>query len=180
MLDKIRVKILSVLPEHALPDYFQIITHFPVNNHGKLCDKSLIKLYQDRQSVDKFFGSPGQALIQIVSTYLRTDLKNVDELKGHTFMELGGNSIMTLQVLQAFEEQIGAKAPDKFVTMLINETIQECINFIATNVTVNSKRFVKEDTLEVNKKPKLNLTNVLWTYNLLGCVDSPPLAFHRE
>lgn len=183
MLDKIRVKILSILPEHALPDYFQTLPHFPVNHHGKLCDKSLIKLYQDRQRADKRPGCPEQAIIEILSTYLRTNLKNDDELKEHTFMELGGNSIMTLQVLQAFEEQIGAKAPDKFVTALMNETIQECINFVTINITVNSKRLIQEDNtpLEV-KKPKLNLANeyVLWTYNLLGCVDSPPLAFHRE
>lgn len=181
MLDKIRVKILSILPEHALPDYFQILPHFPVNYHGKLCDKSLIKLYQD--GANKRPGCPEQAIIEILSTYLRTNLKNDDELKEHTFMELGGNSIMILQVLQAFEEQIGAKAPDRFVTVLMNETIQECINFVTMNVTVNSKRLIQENNtpLEV-KKSKLNLGNeyVLWTYNLLGCVDSPPLAFHRE
>lgn len=183
MLDKIRVKILSILPEHALPDYFQIISQYPVNHHGKLCDKSLIKLYQDGQSVDKRLGCPEQALIQILSTYLRTNLKKSDELKEHTFMELGGNSIMTLQVLQAFEEQIGAKAPDKLVTVLMNETIQDCINFVTVNATGNAKRLIQQDItpLEVKKsKPNLSNEYVLWTYNLLGCVDSPPLAFHRE
>ncbi|CAH2005093.1 unnamed protein product [Acanthoscelides obtectus] len=52
MLDKIRVKVINLLPENSIPDFLEIIEKLPLTSHGKVDEKALEKMYCSIQLAD--------------------------------------------------------------------------------------------------------------------------------
>ncbi|XP_050297966.1 beta-alanine-activating enzyme isoform X1 [Anthonomus grandis grandis] len=183
VLDKMRVKLLQFLPEHACPDYFDVLTHFPVNKHGKICDKLLERIY-DKAIVENIEGNcpPDKIFEDCLGIYLRTDLSNKD-FQEYSFFELGGNSILAIQLLNAFEIRIGKEIPKELFNLLINDRIGSCLSYVSHHLGFKRKMY-QEKSEDVNMKKIFKceehasqLDCIRWKYNLKGCVDSSPLAF---
>ncbi|XP_066141425.1 beta-alanine-activating enzyme isoform X2 [Euwallacea fornicatus] len=181
MLDKLRVKILDTLPQHSFPDFLDVVSHLPLTSHGKISDKALVKHYEQCKSASNL-SNIETVFIEKLSNYLKTDLKNnLRQLAKHTFRDLGGSSLLTVQFLEAFEGEIKAKAPEQFLNLLLNDTIEECVNFLKKNRPF--KRLLESNESGDSKLPKIDEFSfkdyVLWSYDLKGCVDAPPTAFQR-
>ncbi|XP_066253833.1 beta-alanine-activating enzyme [Euwallacea similis] len=185
MLDKLRIKILNTLPQHSFPDFLDVVCHLPLTAHGKISDKELVNHYEHFKSRNS--SNIETVFIEKLSNYLKTDLKNnLKQLGKHTFRDLGGSSLLTVQFVEAFEAEIQAKAPEQLINLLLNDPIEECINFLRKNIRF--KRLLesgekKSNESEDAKLPKIGDFSfkdyVLWSYDLKGCVDAPPTAFQR-
>ncbi|KAL1509062.1 hypothetical protein ABEB36_003861 [Hypothenemus hampei] len=179
-LDKIRVKILNIVPEYSIPDFMDVVTHFPLNEHGKINEKALIKRYEESLHQSNHLQTVAENFTHILSEYLKYDLSgNLMKFQKYTLKEMGGNSYMTIQFLQTFEDKIGLKVPENLVKLLLNHTIEDCLKFIKENMSFKIKRkFIDDEALLANKRiPQLQESSIWFKYNLDGCVDASPLAF---
>lgn len=184
LLDKLRVKLLKILPEHGVPDFLEVLTYFPLNEHGKICDKSLKGHYEKSLSVRQIEErNAGDLFIDVLSAYLRIDIReNLKQLGKYTFFELGGNSILITQFLQAFQEKVGAylSLGDLF-TLALNESIQTCLNYVVDNITFPRKPFdvTLVQKAKILKTDSSQWSYVKWKYYLKACVDSTAVAFTK-
>ncbi|CAG9762588.1 unnamed protein product [Ceutorhynchus assimilis] len=180
LIDKLRVKLIHTLPEYSIPDFLDVLAEFPLNNHGKISDKCLVKIYENK--IDSLYKakSNSEIFLDTLTNFLKIPLSKNLQFK---FTELGGNSLTLMQFLQTFKEQIHGDIPGELVTLLLNDSIKKCLNFIEQTMSVKRKL---SSPIRDNRETKiLKIIDgepedcVLWKFNLKGCVDSAPLAFKR-
>lgn len=178
ILDKLRVKLMSLLPEANYPDYFEIINKFPLTSHGKLDQKFLEDLYL-RSVSHKANTTSEQIFSELWCKYLGFNTDILATVEQHTFTELGGNSINALQMTNEFREILPSECPDEILGLVLQKKFEECISYLK-NYKKKLKTFSEVDE-NVRKKAKLhNDFNIFWTYNMKACVDSSPLVFEHK
>ncbi|XP_060531899.1 beta-alanine-activating enzyme isoform X2 [Cylas formicarius] len=171
MLDKLRVKLLNIIEDKDFPDYIEIIYKFPLGAHGKVNDKLLEKCFVHNLGSVKEIHAPEH----MFSKYLGYELEVLDRLKGHTLRELGASSILITQFLSEMEVEFGAKDSSELVELLLEGTIETCLNYLK-NQPIGIKRKLSETDIE---RSMLNYvkTEIIWKYDLKACVDASPIAF---
>ncbi|ERL95511.1 hypothetical protein D910_12773 [Dendroctonus ponderosae] len=130
-LDKLRVKLLNSLEEHCFPDYLEILTELPLNRHGKICDKSLEGLFKRGPKA----GDVGDVFEDLLGGYVRA------ELQGHrdkTLAQLGVSSISIMQFMRDFQERVGDSRIGELLTLLLNEDVKTCREFVERHLEVSS------------------------------------------
>ncbi|KAJ3659027.1 hypothetical protein Zmor_010736 [Zophobas morio] len=179
ILDKVRIKLLHTLPKQHFPDYIDIVRKCPVTSHGKLNKNALESIYLNRsQTVKK---TATDILESLFCKYFGISKTHLSELQEATFFDLGGNSILAVQFLNEFREEVGADCPD-FVTALFEKDIATCFQNIHC-VQINKRRrsTFKNDHGNAAKKTKTDVElKIAWRYNLQACVDSSPLVFQLK
>lgn len=178
ILDKLRVRLLNVLPEGSFPDHCDLIKKFPLTRHGKIDDKSLEEDYIifmeriDEHPSYKIFST-------MCSKYLGLSSSILSDCKEETFMELGGTSITVLQLSNAFKEILGSNYPDDFLKLLYGRSLKECSEFLRNYKPVKRKT-TEAQLMKCKKKKEDEDFKVLWKYDLKACVDSSPVVFQKE
>ncbi|MEM7314513.1 MAG: amino acid adenylation domain-containing protein, partial [Planctomycetota bacterium] len=117
---------LEQLPEYMVPGMFVIVDHFPQTPSGKLDRKALPKPSRERPIIAAEFIPPSTPLEQSLGNIF-ADVLAIDEVGViDNFFDLGGNSILALQVITRIESQLDEKitAPEFFdrptVRMLVD------------------------------------------------------------
>lgn len=177
ILDKLRIKLVSILSDESFPDFIDIVTYFPLTSHGKINEKSLENLcssFEIKMRYEEIF-------TQLWCKYTGISTENLPELRCYKFFEIGGSSIHAIQLLNEFKEITACEYPHKLVTMIFENTFEDCLSYVK-NVEPLKKKHV-EETVEgyVAKKKKTDEDNlkILWLYDLKACVDSSSLVFER-
>ncbi|KAH1019786.1 hypothetical protein HUJ04_009554 [Dendroctonus ponderosae] len=164
-LDKLRVKLLNSLEEHCFPDYLEILTELPLNRHGKICDKSLEGLFKRGPKA----GDVGDVFEDLLGGYVRA------ELQGHrdkTLAQLGVSSISIMQFMRDFQERVGDSRIGELLTLLLNEDVKTCREFVERHLEVSSGETCPVGTIGAAPSP----SHVLWSVDMKGCVDAPVAA----
>ncbi|KAJ8949864.1 hypothetical protein NQ318_010498, partial [Aromia moschata] len=176
-LDKLRVKLLGILPEEGFPDVIKIVENFPVTPHGKLDEKALEKLYL----TSKVILSAEEAFSEIWCNYFGINKEAIDTIIIYTFFEMGGNSIAALQFIAEFEALTDSQYPNEMYRNIFEKSLGECLDCLKQLNPVR-KRSGTEIFSPVMKKqkPSENFLRMLWSYDLKACVDGSPLVFSKE
>lgn len=174
--DKIRVKLLNIIPKEMYPDSLELITKFPLNKHGKICKKTLENLYWSCQDGNQETNS-GDFFINTLTRYLGLDVDSIEDWKQYSFFELGGNSITFIQVLNEIQEYFGEDSKEQFVKLLFEESLQTSITIGSNIKRVERKRKIYETEIATKRRKSGLALKISWKYDLKACVDSSPLVF---
>ncbi|XP_023309797.1 acyl-CoA synthetase family member 4 [Anoplophora glabripennis] len=178
ILDKLRIKLINILPDGCFPDFIEIVTNFPLTCHGKVNERSLEKLY----SISDIAESYKNTFSLLWCKYVGIPTENLPELKHYKFIDMGGNSITALQLLSEFKETTQYEYPHELVTMIFENSFADCIKYLK-GIRLVKKKSVAE-TLEeyATKKRKINKGSleISWSYDLKACVDGSPLVFEKK
>lgn len=180
IIDKLQVKLLSVLSETSYPDHLYLLKKFPLTCHGKIDDKSLTN-YFSMTKVEKnnISNSTDQIFLNLCSKYLGLCEDVLVELKERSFLELGGNSITILQLDSELKDIFGSVYPRDFLKSLFEQNLKGCLNLLINEK--DRKRPIDEQVLSETKKLNLDKDfKTLWKYDLKACVDSSPLVFRKK
>nr|CAI5857336.1 unnamed protein product [Callosobruchus analis] len=176
MLDKIRVKVTSLLPENSIPDFMEVIEKLPLTSHGKVDEKSLEKLYCSIQLAENcnFIDVFSELWVK----YLGISAGDLDRYKEYKFFETGGSSIKALQLLSEFKEVTNSDYPDQLLTAIFEKRYMDCLECFQ-NFT--SKRQSSHEELQhiYEKRTKIHeeTMSIVWKYDLKACVDATALVF---
>ncbi|KAF7285320.1 hypothetical protein GWI33_011113 [Rhynchophorus ferrugineus] len=178
LLDKLRMKLLKFLKDYEFPDFIDALTYFPLTSHGKMCHRSLEKYYQGGlQNIE--LKENHEMFLDVLRQYLPIDkYVNSDQLYDHSFIDLGGSSMLGIQLLSDLEDQIQAHIPDEFINLLFNEQLKSCLEYL--KVTRLKRKNTNTNIHKTIKKPKINVIDsdlVYWKYDMRGCVDASPAGF---
>lgn len=155
---------ISQLSDIEKPDVLIEISALPINNNGKCDRQKLLKIARSLPSKECF----GENLTNIFCGIWRDvlNLKEIDTSK--SFVELGGNSVLALQMTMKLNDA-GVKTPKNFLRDLLNnENFDNCLKSLTK----------KENHLEclpkkLKRENELNLS-ILWKMDLQKCIDAPP------
>nr|CAH7727624.1 unnamed protein product [Callosobruchus chinensis] len=179
MLDKIRVKVISFLPENSVPDFIEVIEKLPLTSHGKVDEKSLEKLYCSIQLAENC--NFVEVFSELWSKYLGISAADLERYKEYKFFETGGSSIKALQLLSEFKEVTNSDYPDELLTAIFEKRYMDCLECFHN---FSSKRQSSHENLQhiYEKRTKVaeEAMKVMWKYDLKACVDATPLAFENE
>lgn len=180
IIDKLQVKLLSVLSEASYPDHVYLLRRFPLTCHGKIDDKSLTN-YFNMMTIEKsnISSSTGEIFCSLCSKYLGLSADVLVEVKDRFFMELGGNSITVLQLDSELKDILQSDYPHDFLKSLFEQSLKSCLNVLKNYK--DRKRTRDELDLSDSKINSLDTDfNALWKYDLKACVDSSPLVFLKQ
>ncbi|CAH0560356.1 unnamed protein product [Brassicogethes aeneus] len=177
-VDKIRVKLLKILPKEFYPDCIDIINKLPINKHGKIDLKSLDNIYHNNIKDQLIENDPSDIFIFIVSKYLGMDV-NITKIQDYTFVELGGNSINVIQVLNELEKYFGSQPKEKLTNLMFEAPLNQNIEFVKTlNILKRKSTSLKTTNLNIKRIKTDFKLKISWKYNLKACVDGTPLIFN--
>ncbi|XP_076273964.1 aminoadipate-semialdehyde dehydrogenase isoform X2 [Rhynchophorus ferrugineus] len=159
-------------------DFIDALTYFPLTSHGKMCHRSLEKYYQGGlQNIE--LKENHEMFLDVLRQYLPIDkYVNSDQLYDHSFIDLGGSSMLGIQLLSDLEDQIQAHIPDEFINLLFNEQLKSCLEYL--KVTRLKRKNTNTNIHKTIKKPKIDVIDsdlVYWKYDMRGCVDASPAGF---
>lgn len=180
IIDKLRVKLLHILPEASYPDHIDLINKLPLTCHGKVDDKYLAKMYiitrEEKNTVSIY---PDQYFSCLCSKYLGLGSDILSELEGKCFIELGGNSISVLQLNNELKDMLGSEYPDDIFKFLFEKSLKDCSDFLKDR----KLRKRKNDESQIGGSKKQSMIEnykTLWKYDLKACVDSSPAVFQKK
>jgi acyl-CoA synthetase len=126
ILDKVKIKMLHTLPRHCFPDYVDIVRKCPITSHGKTDKKALESLFLHRNRPDK--RSVIDTFTSLICQYFGFDLNQLSKIQKNTFFEIGGNSILAVQLLNEFRDELGGECPPDLVTALFEKDLKACFD----------------------------------------------------
>lgn len=176
-VDKLRVKLMHLIPEASYPDNFEIVRKLPLTTHGKLDTRRLEELYIKSVST-KYDMNIDQLFSELWCKYLGLNIETLDTIQNFTFSELGGTSVAALQLTTEFKDTLKSKCPNEILNLILEKKFDECRTFL---INYRKRAIDEDDNEQVTKKVMLeNDFTVFWSYNLKACVDSSPLVFKKE
>jgi len=132
LIDKLRTLLRAAMPEYMVPAHFVVLAALPLTENGKVDRKALPAPAVSRGSIARPYVAPRtpveKALAQIWSTVL-----GIDEVGIHEhFFELGGDSILSIQVISRCR-QVGLhlKPKDLFDRPTIAQLAEACAPVLA-------------------------------------------------
>ncbi|XP_030758313.1 beta-alanine-activating enzyme isoform X2 [Sitophilus oryzae] len=182
LIDKLRVKLIKILSENEVPDFIDVVSRFPLNPHGKICDRQLKKYYQNDSVRSEDSIPASEAFLSILNQYLCIEQEVLlGSLIKHTFVQLGGTSLAAIQVLSELQYKLDTDNLGEFATVLFNNSIEACLLYLK-NMKLKQRRLNKLEPLQ--KKSNSGILNcdnyIIWKYDLKGCVDSSPVVFKKR
>lgn len=183
ILDKLRLKLLRLLSKEEFPDFIDIISTFPVTQNGKLDIGTLIEIYK-RNNEKERKKQPSEVILMTIAKYLGHSLKTITNLKNCTFENLGGNSILYILLTNELKDILEYNLPSEFHSLLLNGSLENCMHFLDNfqNLENQKRKISKVEDLEIDtKRAKYpDGVEIVWKFNLFGCVDATPLLFERH
>lgn len=108
-LEGLRTQLEATLPKFMLPSFFVALPAFPLNPNGKI-DKKLLPLPEVRTSRMKAEHVAPRNAMEKTLTAIWGKALGVEDLGIHdNFFDLGGHSLIGIQVLTQVEQQLGRK-----------------------------------------------------------------------
>lgn len=178
ILDKLRIKLINILPDESFPDFIDIVTHFPLTSHGKINEKALESL----SSTSEIKRSYEDTFSQLWCKCAGISAENLAELQHYKFFEIGGNSISAIQLLTEIKETTARECPHELVTMIFENSFEDCMNYLKGFEPVKKKfnEGASDDCIAKKRKLMKDNLRILWSYDLKACVDGSPLVFEKE
>lgn len=162
------MKLLNCLEEHCFPDYLDILTELPLNPHGKVCDKSLEGMC--KREVPATAGGLGDVFEDLLRGY-------VPQLhQEKTLAQLGVSSISIMQFMRDFQERVDQSRIDELLTLLLNEDVKTCRQFVERHFKVPVGESCSVGALGASLGPSPSPSHLLWSADMKGCVDVPVVA----
>lgn len=108
---KIRSHLKSVLPDYMMPSYLVQVNDFPRMPSGKIDKRSLSKPDNKRPELGNIFIEPATALQKLLAK-LWCHLLEIDRAGTEdNFFDLGGNSLLALQMIARLKTEHGSDLP---------------------------------------------------------------------
>lgn len=148
--NNIRKYLQSVLPKNMLPGIYFFVEEFPVSQHGKTDYNLLKKMVSDSVSVaDRKEESIHleEELSEIWNDILTTE---VNYTANDHFFEVGGNSLLLIQLLIEIKKKWGIKVESSMIYE--NPTIGEISNIIRLNKIKTSETRNLHGSIESSQK----------------------------
>ena len=105
VVEQLRERIRAVMPDYMMPAHFVFLPALPLTQNGKLDRRALPVPTVSRSDSDKPFIAPRnhheQVIAEVWKAVLRVDRISVDD----HFFELGGDSILSIQVIARCRQQ---------------------------------------------------------------------------
>lgn len=176
IVDKLRVKLLHLLPKENFPDFIDILKTLPITPNGKLDKTVLFELFLSSHHLQPYTNAL-QVFNELLLRYFGVNSTKTDA----NFLEIGANSIVLLQFFEEFKIHFSEKINNEFLTMLFERKIEDCRKFVASlNLSPKAKKrkhFVQNETTK-------NLNNfickIIWKYDMKACVDCSPVVIHKR
>lgn len=127
--DELRVHLERDLPTYMIPSVFVRLDSFPITPNGKL-DRNALPVPGDQHDAVDYVG-PGNKNERTLHT-IWSNILQKERLSVHDdFFELGGNSLMAVQLMSELEHATGVRLP--LSALFQGRTIAKLANAIATN-----------------------------------------------
>ncbi|TKI55072.1 amino acid adenylation domain-containing protein [Brevibacillus antibioticus] len=139
---QIREYLLTKLPEYMIPSYFVKVDAMPLTPNGKINRKQLLTIDHERDLEPNYTEPENQVEQKLVSIW--SEVLNIDPKKigiHNSFFDLGGNSMLFVQMLAMVEIEYPGKilATDLFMNPTIKQIARVIVNqevTIQANVTL--------------------------------------------
>ncbi|KAF5293950.1 hypothetical protein FQR65_LT10964 [Abscondita terminalis] len=176
--DKLRIKLIQVLPTEYIPDDIETVPYLPITSHGKIDTQTLEMFYYSSMKCNS-----NENVVDLLHLlwckHLGFSRDDVVEHLDCNFFDLGGNSIGAIQCISEFSERVGADYSDAFSSMLFGKTLRDCSELIKDiKIKVNRKR-KSEGWIEMESLNSIEM-KVKWKHCLKACVDSSPVIINNE
>lgn len=172
--DKLRVKLLHLLPKESMPDHIEVIEKFPLTCNGKINKKALEEMYIDGLYLRRQLNAePLLVFKYLLKKYFGMNNDDIEQLQCACFTEIGGNSIILMQLLNEYEDTLNCEYPKVLVQMLLEEKLSDVFKLIES-VEFQPKVKIKEKDSMHNFRVTENL-HIKWSYDLKSCVDCTAL-----
>ncbi|HED35570.1 MAG TPA: amino acid adenylation domain-containing protein, partial [Gammaproteobacteria bacterium] len=104
----LRKHLRSLLPDYMIPQHFIELEAFPVTPNGKINQRELPAPFSSSAVDDEFVAPSGANEIMLASIW--KEVLNVDRVSIHdNFFEIGGHSLLSVQVITRVKEKTGIK-----------------------------------------------------------------------
>jgi len=124
------------LPEYMVPSIFIQIETMPLTLNGKINRRALPKPDRKRESFEQIFSPPKTKIEKTLSKLWSKTLK-IDEVGIHdNFFDMGGNSMLSVQLVGLLEEKLGITIPIvKFYQYPTIDTLSQYVSSKQTPLT---------------------------------------------
>jgi amino acid adenylation domain-containing protein len=105
----IRSFLAQKLPEYMIPSAFVVLDKFPLNTNGKIDRRAfpIPNLDRDRENLILPRNSQEEILVSIWTEVLKVNSVSIDD----NFFEIGGHSLLAMQVISRIREAFGVEIP---------------------------------------------------------------------
>jgi amino acid adenylation domain-containing protein/non-ribosomal peptide synthase protein (TIGR01720 family) len=125
---ELREHLLEKVPDYMVPAAFVFIDKFPLTNNGKTDRKALPDPGTGRAELGNEFIAPANHTERTLSTIWLESLKLKTVGVNDNFFDLGGHSLLGLQIFNRIEKELGASLP--LNTLFAAPTIRELASLI--------------------------------------------------
>ena len=120
---ELRQFLRSRLPEHMVPSELVILDQLPLNSNGKIDRKALPAPELTDRRYDDDFVEPSTEIEKTLASIWARNLKIGQVSLGDNFFDLGGNSLLSIQVLNQIRSELSVDLPMK--ALLESATLAE-------------------------------------------------------
>ena len=135
--EEIKGSISQHLPAYMIPSFFQVSDGFPKLPNGKINKKALLFEMQESEAKNDLdfdsLTSTQKKLISIWEGILK--IKNISP--SYNFFEIGGNSLLTIRILNKIREEVGFTMT--FKSFVAYPTIIQSANYIDSQSQISDK-----------------------------------------
>jgi natural product biosynthesis luciferase-like monooxygenase protein len=108
---ELRSSVSDRLPEHMVPSHFVVLAALPQTPNGKIDRKALPAPLSVVQAVTAYGGEPHTEFERLVAGIWQQVLNTPRVELDHNFFDLGGHSLLTMEVLVRLRESTGRQLP---------------------------------------------------------------------
>ena len=115
------------LPTHMIPQSFNFVKEFPTTLSGKIDRKALVQRLPNKP-VDRGFVAPSTPSEKIIATIWQ-DCLGIEKIDAYSdFFEIGGHSVVGVQVMARLEKETGNRLP--LVALLKHPTVKQLATYM--------------------------------------------------
>lgn len=126
---ELRASIRASLPEYMVPSEFVFLDEFPLTDNGKINRNALPAPDRSRAPDAPDEGEPDSELERGMAAIWR-DVLNLEDIRAYDmFYDLGGHSLLSLNVVDRFEKEFGFRMdPEELVTQTLRQAVARFAN----------------------------------------------------
>jgi amino acid adenylation domain-containing protein len=159
------------LPEYMVPAAFVLRSSLPLNANGKIDRRALAAMQGDAQMVEQSFTEPRNQIEETLRDMMAGVL-HVERIGvHHNFFELGGNSLLAVQMMSRLREAFGVEAPLR--TLFEKPTIAELAQFMEQ--FQREQRVESAPSIEAAPRGRGNLDRLLAELDLISEAEARTL-----
>lgn len=183
IIDKLHIKLLHCLPPEYHPDYIDIIHKISLTDNGKIDKKGLLKQCEINTSKNEL--TPQEIFEKIWCKHFGKDL---EKLKNSSFVSLGGNSILAIQIVSEFESEVKDMDSGRLTELLLDKN-KSYDDYLTSLIRIRSTEIIIKENTNLHTTSKTDIlqkiTNKImlkidWKNDLKACVDCTSVAFTHK